>query len=363
MISIVIPTFNEVENIIPLLKNLTVLVNDFDYEIIVVDDDSPDGTSEKVNKYMKFNKRIKLITRIGRSGLSSAIKEGLIFAQGKYLLVLDGDGQHHPSFILDMLEEINNNKSDIVIGSRFLNDSKLEGLSNKRSLGSKIANKLACISLHRNYSKLTDYLSGCFCVEREMTRKFIRKIEINGFKFLYELLSLSKGELVVHEVPLIFKERRYGNSKLDIAIIWDFLISIIHNLTLRLLPRRAISFGLVGISGVFVQLFVTSFLVEIFLIDIYNALPFAVILAATSNFLINNQLTFRSDRLKNSALLIGLLKFLIVASLPVIANVGITTAFYKYISADTFIAQIAGIGIVYAWNYLASSSFVWKKSN
>ena len=363
MISIVIPTFNEVENIIPLLKNLTALLNNFDYEIIVVDDDSPDGTSEKVNKYMKFNKRIKLITRIGRSGLSSAIKEGLIFAQGKYLLVLDGDGQHHPSFILEMLEEINKNKSDIVIGSRFLNASKLEGLSNKRSLGSKIANKLACISLHRNYSKLTDYLSGCFCLEREMTKKFIRKIEINGFKFLYELLSLSKGELVVHEVPLIFKERRYGNSKLDIAIIWDFLISIIHNLTLRLLPRRAISFGLVGISGVFVQLFVTSFLVEIFFIDFYNALPFAVILAATSNFLINNQLTFRSDRLKNSALLIGLLKFLIVASLPVIANVGITTAFYKYISADTFIAQIAGIGIVYAWNYLASSSFVWKKSN
>ena len=207
-----------------------------------------------------------------------------------------------------------------------------------------------------------DYNLGCFCLEKEITYKFIRKIEINGFKFLYELLSLSKGNLVVNEVPLIFKERRYGNSKLDKAIVWDFLISIIHNLTLRLLPRRAISFGLVGISGVFVQLFITSILVEIFLIDFYNALPFAVISAATSNFLINNQVTFRSDRLENSALFIGLLKFLIVASLPVIANVGITTAFYKYISADTFIAQIAGIAIVYAWNYLASSSFVWKKS-
>ena len=362
MISIVIPTFNEAKNIIPLLKNLIALVNDFEYEIIVVDDDSPDGTSYEVNKYMEFNKRIKLITRIGRSGLSSAIKEGLIFAQGKYLLVLDGDGQHHPSLILGMLEEIKKNKSDIIIGSRFLNTSKLEGLSNKRSLGSKIANKLARISLHKNYSKLTDYLSGCFCLESEITKKFIRKIEINGFKFLYELLSLSKGKLVVNEVPLIFKERRFGNSKLDIAIVWDFLISIIHNLTLRLLPRRAISFGLVGISGVFVQLFITSFLVEIFLIDFYNALPFAVICAATSNFLINNQVTFRSDRLKNLSLLTGLLKFLLVASLPVIANVGITTAFYKYISADTFIAQIAGIAIVYAWNYLASSSFVWKKS-
>ena len=361
MISIVIPTFNEVENIIPLLKNLTFLVDDFENEIIVVDDDSPDGTSNEVNKYMKINKRIKLITRIGRSGLSSAIKEGLIFAQGKYLLVLDGDGQHHPSFILNMLEEIKKNKYDIVIGSRFLNTSKLEGLSNKRSLGSKIANKLARISLHKNYSKLTDYLSGCFCLEREMTKKFIRKIEINGFKFLYELLSLSKGNLSVNEVPLIFKERRFGNSKLDLAIVWDFLISIIHNLTLRLLPRRAISFGMVGISGIFVQLFFTSFLEKVFLINFYDALPFAVILAATSNFIINNQVTFRSERLKNKDLFVGLLKFLIVASLPVIANVGITTAFYKYITPDTFVAQIAGIAIVYAWNYLASSSFVWRK--
>ena len=82
------------------------ILNDFEYEIIVVDDDSPDGTSDEVNKYMKNNKRINLITRIGRSGLSSAIKEGLIFAKGKYLLVLDGDGQHHPSFILNMLKEI-----------------------------------------------------------------------------------------------------------------------------------------------------------------------------------------------------------------------------------------------------------------
>ena len=175
------------------------------------------------------------------------------------------------------------------------------------------------------------------------------------------MLSLSKGKLVVKEVPLIFRERKYGVSKLDLAIVWDFLISILHNLSLRLLPRRAISFGLVGLSGVFVQLFITSFLTKIVSIGFYNALPIAVISAATSNFLINNQVTFRSNRLKDMALIIGLFKFLIVASLPVIANIGITTAFYKYISADTFIAQLAGIAIVYAWNYLASSSFVWNK--
>ena len=120
MISIVIPTFNESQNIVPLIKNLIVLISDFEYEIIVVDDDSPDGTSEEVNKYMKFNKRIKLITRIGRSGLSSAIKEGLIFAQGKYILVLDGDGQHHPSFVLDMLDIINKKNLILLLEVDFL---------------------------------------------------------------------------------------------------------------------------------------------------------------------------------------------------------------------------------------------------
>ena len=363
MISIVIPTFNEVRNIIPLLKNLISLIEDFEYEIIIVDDDSPDGTSELIKKFMKEHQRIKLITRVGRSGLSSAIKEGLIFAQGKYLLVLDGDGQHHPSFIKTMFSEIINGKSDLVIGSRFLSSSKLQGLSDKRSLGSRIANKVARISLPNNYAFITDFLSGCFCINREKTKDLIRKIEINGFKFLYELLSLSKGKLIIKEIPLKFKKRKYGNSKLDIAIVWDFIISILHNFTLRLVPRRAISFGMVGLSGVFVQLFITAFLTKVISIGFYNALPFAVICAATSNFLINNQLTFRSNRLKNLALIIGLFKFLIVASLPVIANVGITTAFYKYISADTFIAQLAGIAIVYAWNYLASSSFVWNRSS
>lgn len=362
MISIVIPTFNEVRNIIPLLKTLISLMNDFEYEIIVVDDDSPDGTSQEIDKFMKDNKRVKLITRLGRSGLSSAIKEGLIFAQGKYLLVLDGDGQHEPTFILNMINTIKKNKVAIVIGSRFLNTSKLEGLSKKRSLGSKIANKIASISLSKNYLNLTDYLSGCFCLNKELTKYLIRKIEINGFKFLYELLALSKGKLSVKEVPLIFKERKYGNSKFDLAIVWDFLISIFHNFSLRIIPRRAISFGLVGLTGVLVQLLITSFLTRILLMEFYEALPFAVICAATSNFLINNQVTFRNNRLVKLALLIGLLKFLLVASLPIIANVGITTAFYKYISADTFIAQMAGIVIVYAWNYLASSTFVWNKS-
>jgi len=360
MISIIIPTFNEAKNIRSLINNLANLLNNLDYEIIVVDDDSPDGTANEVNKLMEQNKNIYLISRVGRYGLSSAIKEGLIFGKGEYLIVLDGDGQHDANCILDLIKKIKETNSDMVIASRFLDSSEIKGLSEKRSFGSKLANIAARISLSSNYSNLTDYLSGCFCLKRKNTELFIRKIEINGFKFLYEILALSKGRLSIVEVPLLFKERNYGKSKLDLAIVWDFLISILHNISYRILPRRAISFGLVGISGVFVQLLITLLLINIFLIEFKSALPFSVVCAATSNFLINNQLTFRNNRLRNLALLKGLLKFLLVASLPVIANVGIATAFYQYISSDTLIAQIAGIAIVYAWNYLASSLFVWN---
>tara|TARA_Y100001968_G_scaffold327362_1_gene372250 strand:+ start:5562 stop:6656 length:1095 start_codon:yes stop_codon:yes gene_type:complete len=361
MISLIIPTFNEAKNIKSLIYNLVNLLRDIEYEIIIVDDDSPDGTAKEVSILMEKNKKIQLINRVGRCGLSSAIKEGLIFAKGNYSLVLDGDGQHDSSCVLELINKIKESKADIVIASRFLDVSLLKGLSDKRSLGSKLANRAARISLSRKYANLTDYLSGCFCIKNDKnTRLIIRKIQINGFKFLYELLALSKGLLIIEEVPLIFKERIYGTSKLDLAIVWDFLISILHNISYRVLPRRAISFGLVGISGVVVQLFITLFLTNIFLIDFKSALPFSVVCAATSNFLINNQLTFRTNRLRHLALLNGLLKFLLVASLPVIANVGIATAFYQYISADTLIAQLAGIAIVYAWNYLASSLFVWN---
>ena len=169
MISIVIPTFNESKNILILINDLITLLEDIDYEIVVVDDDSPDGTSEKVSQEMQNNSNIKLITRVGRSGLASAIKEGLLFARGEYLMVLDGDGQHEPFCVLEMMKEIAKEDCDLVIGSRFLESSKLDGLSERRSIGSQTANMISRLSLPRKYFHITDYLSGCFCLKKEKT--------------------------------------------------------------------------------------------------------------------------------------------------------------------------------------------------
>jgi len=188
----------------------------------------------------------------------------------------------------------------------------------------------------------------------------VRKVDVNGFKFLYEFLAISKGKLRASEIPLQFQPRTDGSSKLDVAIFWDFLISVLHNLSFRLLPRRAISFALVGASGVFVQLLATQLLMVMGQIKFEQALPIAVITAASSNYMINNALTFRFQRLKGVALIKGLFKFWIVASLPVLANVGVASAFHRFISTDLIGAQLAGILVVFVWNYAASSRIVWN---
>ena len=178
----------------------------------------------------------------------------------------------------------------------------------------------------RQLKNLTDYMSGFMALNLNRCLPLVRQVDVNGFKFLFELLAISRGQLMVGEIPLIFQPRRHGSSKLDSAILWDFLVSLLHTASLRLLPRRAISFGLVGASGVLVQLITTALLMNLPGLSFQQALPIAVITAASSNYLINNALTFR-DRRQNGILapqiLRGLLKFLLVASLPALANVGL----------------------------------------
>ena len=189
---------------------------------------------------------------------------------------------------------------------------------------------------------------------------FIEKIDVNGFKFLYELLAVSNGKLNGKEIELTFQPRKYGKSKLDVAIVWDFLVSLVHTFFQRVIPRKAISFAFVGATGVVVQFCVVYSLIWFVGMGFEKALPFAITIAASSNYLINNSLTFRANRLRNRALIIGLFKFLVVSSLPILANIGLATSFFNYVSPNIIVSQLAGIMVVYIWNYAASSRLVWN---
>ena len=359
-ITFVLPTHNEEKNIIPLIEEILCLNNNYRIEIIVVDDNSIDKTQSLVREFSKSDIRVRLVNRLGRYGLSSAICEGCLNSNGDVIAIMDSDGQHEVKSVYQSISYLLNSDNDLIIGSRFKKGSSISGLSKKRKKGSSIANYFARLTLSRDYIHISDYMSGCFTFKRNPCINYLRLINVSGFKFLYELLSISQGKLKVDEIPLDFKARKYGSSKLDYAVIWDFFISAFHTLIKRIIPRRAISFGFVGATGILVHLIVVYFLLGITNLTFFQVLPIAGVSAASSNFLINNLLTFRNSRLEGIELIFGLMKYLLVSSIPLLANVGLTSSFYQFVTPNKFLSQIAGIIIVFIWNYAASSKFVWK---
>jgi dolichol-phosphate mannosyltransferase len=344
---------------VPIATELLELGDNFDLEIIFVDDDSRDGTADLVRQLAHTHPQIRLIRRVGRSGLSSAIKEGILDATGDLVVVMDCDGQHQPSTVMRALNRLRETGADLVIGSRFHPEAKINGLSAKRERNSIWANSVARFSLPR-YRSLSDYMSGFFVCQLQSVLPYVRQVDVNGFKFLYELLAISRGRLNVKEVPLEFQPRISGESKLNLPIVWDLGISIIHTLLLRSVPRRAVSFALVGATGVATHLLVYSLTTHFLAFSFEMAQVSAVVIAASTNFLINNVLTFRSQQLQGMSLLLGLVRFLLVTSMGMVANVGVSSALYHQAAQRPLFAMFAGIAVDFVWKYAASSKFVWN---
>ena len=294
-LTVVLPTYNERLNVVPMAEAILPLRLALRLEILFIDDDSADGTADEVRRLSHQNPEIRLVRRVGRSGLSSAIKEGILDATGDFVAVMDCDGQHEPEAVVRALRSLLDSGADLVVGSRFHEQAEIQGLSGSRQRGSSLANRLARGTLPA-YRQLTDYMSGFFVLRLDSVIKDVRSVDVNGFKFFYELLAVSRGRLKVLEIPLKFKPRQAGDSKLDFAIVWDFGVSVLHTFAFRMIPRRMISFALVGASGVFVQMSISHLLRALALFHFSESIFPAALVAATSNYLINNALTFRFQR-------------------------------------------------------------------
>ena len=358
-ISVVLPTFNERQNIETITSKLLPLQDLHQLEILFVDDDSADGTADAILALAQQHPCIRLIRRVDRHGLSSAIKEGILDATGDVVVVMDSDGQHDPDAVASTVATLLQQDLDLVVGSRFHPGARIQGLSAERTRNSTWANAVARFSLPR-YRQLSDYMSGFFALRPACCLPFVRQVDVNGFKFLYELLALSRGQLRIGEVPLQFQPRISGESKLNLAVVWDLGISILHTLLLRSVPRRALSFGLVGATGIVTHLLLFSLGRHLLGLGFEQAQIVAVVCAASTNFLINNVLTFRTQQLKGFKLVVGLIRFLMVTSLGMVANVGVSSAFYHRISHQPLLALLAGIAVDFVWKYAASSKFVWN---
>jgi len=221
-LSIILPTYNEKENIIETITKIQKeIAKTQDYEILVMDDNSPDLTWKIVNEYYKKNQNIKSIRRMTKRGLSPAIIEGFSKAKGNIFLVMDADGQHDEKIIPKMLENIKNN--DIVVGSRFIKGGSVEGWSKFRIFESKFAAMLAKPILSK---KIKDPMSGFFMLKKDFFEKVKHNLYGKGYKILLDIVFNSNNSKI-KEVPFKFKIRKKGESKLGAKVIIEYLIMLI----------------------------------------------------------------------------------------------------------------------------------------
>lgn len=356
-LTVVVPCFNERDNIEPMVNKLTKVLDGLVWEVVFVDDDSPDGTAEAVRAIAAENPQVRLLHRIGRRGLAGACIEGILSSTAPLAAVIDGDLQHDETKLKDMFMCFEDKDLDLAIGSRNVEGgSSGSGLSAVRKRGSDLATTLA-----KSILKITanDPMSGFFMVRRESFNAVVLGLQTQGFKILADLLASSKGSWKIVEVPYTFRERQFGESKMDSAVTLEFLGLLASRMTGGLMSIRFILFGMVGVSGIFVQLLMVRLWLQVSPDQFMAAQTLGVFTAMTTNFFLNNALTYHDRALSGKDLIRGLLSFYAVCMVGAIANIGVAEAIYGALPYWAF-ASICGAIIGAFWNFLASSFVTWK---
>ena len=358
VLTIVVPTYNERLNIRPLVSLLDKALVDINWEVIFVDDDSPDGTADEVRELAKTRLDVRVIHRVGQRGLSGACIEGMLSSAAPYVAVMDGDLQHDETVLVSMIEAFNADSNlNLVIGSRNVEGgSSGSGLSGIRSFGSDMATLMARRLLK---IQVKDPMSGFFMIKLESFREVVGELQRQGFKILTDLLSASRGGWKIKEIPFVFKERQHGQSKMDSAVTLEYFGLILARLTGGAVSIRLVLFLFVGLTGVLVQLIMVGIFLNLIALGFFYSQILAVIVAMTSNFFLNNILTYRDQSLSGRYMLFGLLSFYFVCSLGAIANVAVANLVYSFVPL-WILASFLGSVISSLWNFMSSKWLTWR---
>lgn len=357
-VSIIVPTFNEAQNIPALHAGLAQVLKDRQWELIFVDDDSPDGTSDAARALARVHANVRCLQRVQDRGLCSAVHWGVQAAHGDHVVVMDGDLQHDPAIIPAMLAELEAG-TDIVAGSRFLPGSTCDGLSSPaRNALSIHGNRLVNFFLRR---RLSDPLTGYFATSRRLFLRSIPRMQADGFKVFFDLVYHNR-KARIRELAFDFRPRRHGESKLEPHVFWSLLCDMISKLSGSLLPPRLVSFVGVGVIGSTLH-----FSVLYAVLGLGTAFWFAQTLATVAamvfNFTLNNILTYSAERLRNGAFFRGLFLYSVIASFGIVANVSTAQLTYDHFQGQTFIASTIGIVIDVVWRFVVSNRLVWRRAN
>ncbi|MEO8243128.1 MAG: polyprenol monophosphomannose synthase [bacterium] len=357
-LTVVIPTFNECENVVPMVALLTKALQGRAWEAVFVDDDSPDGTADAVRAIGEIHANIRVLQRTGRRGLAGACIEGILSSTATYCAVIDADLQHDESRLPVMLDRLAEDAElDLVVGSRKVEGGdSATGFSALRKWGSDRATNLTRRALGIS---VTDPMSGFFMLRRSSFIAVSRDLQVTGFKILADMLAVSGGGWKVEEVPYSFRQRQFGDSKMDSAVALEFLGLLIARKLGGVLSIRFVLFGMVGLVGVVVQLAVVGLVLAVVPGAFTLAQTVGVIVAIANNFLLNNLLTYRDRALKGMALLKGLLSFYVVCSVGAVLNIGLARLVFGVVPVWP-LASAAGAVAGAAWNFGASSLFTWR---
>jgi dolichol-phosphate mannosyltransferase len=355
-LTVVVPTLNERDNIVPLVELLDTALAGIAWEVIFVDDDSRDDTAAAVRAMARRDGRVRCLQRIGRRGLSTACIEGALASAAPYCAVIDADLQHDETVLPRMLEALRTGSYDLAIGSRYSAGGDLGELSGRRVGISKLATRVSRVICKAD---IADPMSGFFMVRREAFEAAMRRLSGQGFKILLDLLASSPRPLRVVELGYRFRQRRHGESKLDTLVAWEFGMLLADKLVGHAIPVRFVLFATIGAIGLVVHLVVLRLALTLLALDFTPAQTSAALVAMTSNFFLNNLFTYRDQRLMGWRLLRGLASFYLICGLGLIANVGV--AAYTFAQHERWwIAGVAGVVVGSVWNYAISSVFTWK---
>lgn len=347
-LSIIAPTYNERKNLKKLVERIFSSLKGSKFELIIVDDNSPDGTGELADKIASKHKNMIVVHRQGKLGLGTAIFDGIKAADGEIIGVMDADLQHPPELLKTMLEKAEEG-ADIVIASRYTEGGKVEGWSFFRRAMSKGALWLSHVFLPQT-RKVRDTQSGYFLFKRHVIENV--PINVKEFKLLVEILAKGKYEKTI-EVPYTFEIRAAGKSKLGSKQILSYVKQL-----LRLSEYRVLKFMAVGVSGIVVNNGILWLLVSS-----ANMLPllaaiFSIEASIIGNFLLNNFWTFKERR--GEKFLYKLVKYNGSVVLGSIANY-VTLALLLAVGFNLIVANTIGILLGFILNYFLSEIFVWKR--
>jgi len=356
-LAIVIPTFNERDNIEPLLRLLDQALSCIEYEVIFVDDDSQDQTSAKVRDIASKNPRVHVLQRVGRRGLSSACLEGMMSSAAPYIAVMDADLQHDERILPAMLKKLKAGKLDLVAATRNAAGGAMGEFDQSRVRLSHLGRRLSTMISHTD---LSDPMSGFFVVDRRFLEEVVHSVSGVGFKILLDLVASAQRPIRFAEVPYTFRKRTHGTSKLDILIGIEYLQLLLDKTVGDLVPPRFIVFCMVGAAGYLVFVGLMEILIAALSVPFLTAQLETTYVAMIANFFLNNLLTYRDRRLRGRRLWSGLVTFLVACSVGAFVNIQVAQ-FLRAAGQKWYVAGGIGLAIGSVWNYGVTSVFTWRE--